>query len=693
MGAASAALLGLCALLRRRRDLADYALASGMAVLAAEGALDWLTVRPGATDAEQLRWLKASMGVQAFLPFPWLLFSLTYARGNAREFLAKWRWSLAGALLVPIGVALAFQQQLIVIAEPTLASPGMVSLGAAALVLKTFVLATSVILLMNLERTFVSSTGTMRWRVKFMLTGIGLIFVVRLYTVTQELLFRGAGPALNNLGAAALLVALVPILRSFFRSGPLDLEVYPSHKVLQGSVSLLLAGLYLLVVGLFAKGVTYFGGSNAFAIETLLVLVALVLLVVLLQSNRLRLHLARFVSRHFARPEYDYRTVWRKFTEENTASVDQSEQCRTLVKLVADVFQTLSVAIWTVEDDTMALAASTSLSTAKARELAPSAEESKVLIEHFRQHPEAVDADASTGRWTEIVKRMQPSEFPRKVSRICLPLIGRGRLAGLMILGDRVGSSAFAAQDYDMLSCVGDHATASLLNAQLSQRLLQAKELEAFQTMAAFFVHDLKNAASTLSLMLKNLPVHFEDPSFREDALRGVGKSVEHINHIISRLGLLRRELISKPADLDLNEMASQAIEGLESPPEFVVTRKLSPLPRIWLDREQISKVVTNLVLNGKEAQSGRGEVELSTRQERDWAVIAVRDCGCGMTDAFIENSLYRPFQTTKKNGLGIGMFQSKMIVEVHGGRMAVESKPGQGTTFQVFLPLTKRTG
>jgi signal transduction histidine kinase len=56
------------------------------------------------------------------------------------------------------------------------------------------------------------------------------------------------------------------------------------------------------------------------------------------------------------------------------------------------------------------------------------------------------------------------------------------------------------------------------------------------------------------------------------------------------------------------------------------------------------------------------------------------------MSDEFMQESLFRPFKTTKQNGLGIGMFQSKMIVEAHGGRIAVASTPGKGTTFQVFL-------
>src|SRR5208283_5982396 len=112
-------------------------------------------------------------------------------------------------------------------------------------------------------------------------------------------------------------------------------------------------------------------------------------------------------------------------------------------------------------------------------------------------------------------------------------------------------------QDYDLLKCVGDQIAASLLNSQLSQKLLQAKELEAFQTMSAFFVHDLKNTASTLSLMLQNLPVHFDNPAFREDALRGVAKTSDHINQLINRLSQLRHDLQIKPVESDLNEVIS----------------------------------------------------------------------------------------------------------------------------------------
>jgi signal transduction histidine kinase len=77
----------------------------------------------------------------------------------------------------------------------------------------------------------------------------------------------------------------------------------------------------------------------------------------------------------------------------------------------------------------------------------------------------------------------------------------------------------------------------------------------------------------------------------------------------------------------------------------------------------------------------------VGTAQESGWVQFSVADTGCGMSPEFVRRSLFRPFQTTKKSGLGIGMFHSKTIIEAHQGRVEVQSRPGEGTTFRVFLP------
>jgi signal transduction histidine kinase len=217
--------------------------------------------------------------------------------------------------------------------------------------------------------------------------------------------------------------------------------------------------------------------------------------------------------------------------------------------------------------------------------------------------------------------------------------------------------------------------------------------MEAFQTMSAFFVHDLKNTASTLSLMLQNLSAHFGNPDFRQDCLRGLSRSVAHLDDLIRRLTLLRQGLVPTKTETDLSELAAQALGEMAGSDGLALVNELHQVPKVMADAEQIRKVITNLLLNAKDAVNNAGEIRVTTLQQNGAVVLTVSDTGCGMSADFMRRSLFKPFQTTKKNGLGIGMFHSKAIVEAHDGRMEVESRPGHGTTFRVFLPLGTAKG
>jgi putative PEP-CTERM system histidine kinase len=269
-------------------------------------------------------------------------------------------------------------------------------------------------------------------------------------------------------------------------------------------------------------------------------------------------------------------------------------------------------------------------------------------------------------------------------------LVSGGDLMGLITIGDRVSDASFSVEDLDLLKCIGDQVAASLRNIKLSQMLVESKEMEAFQTMSAFFVHDLKNMASTLSLMLQNMSVHFHDPAFREDAARGLSKSVTHINNLISELSLLRQRLEIKPVEVDLNQVVTAALAGLEGMPNIKLIKNLCSLQKVHIDPDQIQKVATNLLINARDAIDNHGEIQVETSQRDGWVILSIADNGCGMNPEFISRSLFKPFQTTKKKGLGIGMFHSKMIVDAHQGRVEVESEKGKGTTFRVLLPLQR---
>jgi len=673
-----------------RRLLAHRLFAAGMAVLAVESVFSGSAANALLPD-QIVYWQKWGFSALALLPGIWLAFSLTYARGNPRETLTRWRLMVWTAFLAPVGLVVLFWNTLLVaIDQSNSGYHWAFGLGLPGMVLTLLFLLSAVLVLMNLERTFRASVGTMRWRIKFMVLGLGVLFAVRAYTSSEVLVFRLVNPSLQPVNSVALLVACLLISRTLLRAGHFEVSVYPSQSVLHSSFTLLLAGIYLVIVGALAKLIGVLDGGATFHVQAFLVLVALVLLAILLLSDRVRLLTKRLVSRHFQRPFYDYRTVWRTFTESTARRVEQGELCDAVVKLVSNVFQTLSVTLWLVDDkaERLAFIASTSLSQAKAGHLILDAADAAEVISALSRHPDPVDLDASKEVWAAALRRSNPDQFPHGGNRLCVPLIAGGDLLGLMALGDRVGGVPFSLQDIDLLKAVSDQAAASLLNIRLSQRLSQAKQLEAFQAMSAFFVHDLKNTASTLSLMLQNLPIHFDDPSFRQDALRGISKTVTHLNELISRLNLIRQELTICLVECDLNELVTESLKGLDQVPGVDVHKELRPVPKLRVDPLQIQKVLTNLVLNAREAMGSGGRIQVGTTQRDGWAVLEVVDNGCGMSSEFLQESLFRPFRTTKKSGIGIGMFHCKLIVEAHRGRIEVESVQAKGTTFRVLLPL-----
>jgi len=271
--------------------------------------------------------------------------------------------------------------------------------------------------------------------------------------------------------------------------------------------------------------------------------------------------------------------------------------------------------------------------------------------------------------------------------RYCVPLIGGGELLGLLALNDRVTKDPLTLEDFELLKTISDQAASALLNIKLSDRLLQAKEMEAFQTLSTFFIHDLKNLASRLSLTLQNLPLHYDNPAFREDLLKVISQSVERIDSMCGRLSPLSRQLELELAETDVDVLIQSTLASLNGSLRARLVQDLQPLPKIPLDLEEMQKVLINLVLNANDAIRENGEIRVEVRERNGWAILSVSDNGCGMSQEYIANSLFKPFHTTKKQGLGIGLFHSKKIVEAHGGRIEVESQEGRGSTFRVMLP------
>ena len=107
-------------------------------------------------------------------------------------------------------------------------------------------------------------------------------------------------------------------------------------------------------------------------------------------------------------------------------------------------------------------------------------------------------------------------------------------------------------------------------------------------------------------------------------------------------------------------------------------------------DSEKIEKVVENLVINALEAMSQGGKLTIEAGSEGPGRVfLSIGDTGPGMSQEFVEHRLFRPFATTKKNGVGLGLYTCREVVRANAGVINVQSKEGIGTTFRVVLPST----
>lgn len=680
------------ALYRDPRSFVHRIFAIGMGLFAIEAALVGFSFQSPSLEAfmgrQQIRLIVAS-----FLPVLWLFFSLSFARSNYAEFLSKWKWTLILFFIAPLAMVTMFRGVFFA-GIPLMSAAGflLTPVGWSGYFWYLFWIVCSVLILMNLERTLRHSTGHKRWQIKFMILGVGSIFGIHIFTDSQVILFRVLNTSLDIVNAGALLVGTILVSRSLFRGSALSVGLHLSHQFLYSSFTVLAVGVYFIVVGLVAWFSLLYGGVYNIQLAIFLVFVAVVGLATFLLSDRLRLARKRLISRHLKRPMYNYQNIWEDFTARTATITGTENLCNAVVKMVSETLEILSVSIWLVDEkrEQLTFGGSTVFTPEQAVQLKFYGYQGADLIRAMSDQAMPVDLEGKSDDWVEDLRLSYAGETKEARIRYCVPLRAAEQLVGIMTLSEKIFYEPLTFEDSDLLKTIADQAASSLLNIRLSEYLRQVKELEAFQTMSAFFMHDLKNLASKLSLVTQNLPVHLDNPEFRSDALKTISQSVAKINTMSGRLSLLSQKLELIFQETDLNELVAAAVSDMKDYVKAPLSQNLGTLPLLSVDREQIHKVLENLLMNAYDALEQDGQITITTSGQDNWVEIAVRDNGGGMSKEFIEKNLFRPFQTTKKQGMGIGLYHCKTIVEAHGGQIHIESEEGKGTTFRVLLPVTR---
>jgi len=683
-------IVAVAVLFRDRHSLHHRVFAAGMMLFAVEEMLRGF--RYGALlPADVLAWQERLLAVSALVPAAWLVFSFSYARSNSPANQSRWKWGLIALFLVPASFLVIFRSALFTGSARLEAAGWVFPLGWSGQVLQYYILIVSLLIVFNMERIIRSSIGRTRWQMKFMALAIGGLFALRIYLSSQTILFSSMDTRFGTTMALALLAANFLFAFSFARGSSLDVEVYFSRATIQNSLTIILAGIYLLSVGALAHLTRSYLPIESFSIDAFIVFIGFLGLAVLLLSNHIRRQIRQFVTRHFHRPMYDYRSVWMDLTQRTTSLMDVHELSGAISRMVSESLEILSVNVWMVDETRkhLSLVGSTSFSHGKSREIERAGKGAPDFIRYLDRHRDPIDLEETVFDWPMEIMQAGADFFGEYRMRYAVGLYAGGELVGVMTLNDdRVGNVKLSAEDFILLETLAAQLAASLLNVKLSERLRRAGEVEAFHTVSTFFVHDLKNLASRLSLTMENLPKHFDDPQFRADALRVISGSVASIDDLCSRLAILKQSIELRLSESDLGQLVTTTLDEFRASVHGVLECDLQPTPKALMDQQQIHKVLTNLVMNANEAVNGNGVIRVETIHEGETVGFTVKDNGCGMSEEFIENSLFKPFQTTKKKGLGIGLFHCKLIIDAHHGSIEVNSAEGRGTEFRVLLPV-----
>jgi putative PEP-CTERM system histidine kinase len=678
--AVSTLVLAAFALVSRPRLRIQSTFALGMLGFAAECviAINVLTLGDATMYAD--RWLRAFYVAGVGLLVPWALFVAVLAD------LQMHRMPRAWYVILGVGAAFALASAVAIAVAPAFAvapgspgSGGIVLLGPARFAAIVQLLVT-VGILAGLEACLRTSRGANRRRVKYLVLGLGGIFLIRFYVLSQVLLFQTFMEVYVKTSAATLLLGnlfiALPITRDELRGA----EITVSRQMLYRSVVVSVLGLYLFAVAVVGSLLTYLAIPEETFWASVVIFVSALGLAAVLLSDRLRWRLQRFIARHFYRSKYDYREQWMTFTKRLTPLLSAGEIGHELIEAITEASGATTGAVYLLEPgDTQY--------RLRGRVGAPT-------------FPQTIAVGASLPSWlrTTIAAAPVPPALSSLVGdarlslTIAAPLRWRHTVIGFIVLGPERSGAEYTIEDLEFLSTVAAQAAGSLATARLSESMAQARQLETFDRVTAAVIHDIKNCVGALSMLSRNALRNFGDPEFQRDTITTLSRTVDRMRRLLARLSSPLADTANMQAEpVDLAALIVDATTPLAGGGRVQLVRDLHPVGEIRGDREALLRVVENLVTNAIEAIDGDGVVTIRLRPAGERAVVSVADTGCGIAEDFLQRRLFSPFQSTKKDGWGVGLYNTKQVIDRHLGEITVETVVGQGTTFSVSLPLAMR--
>ncbi len=660
-----------------------YLLGTLMALFAIVTGNFLFTTRTNAVDGAKL----ILLGI-AFTPVALLPATQTLGRVNLRKFLFIWvaYYSLQGILLLYFFYGIV-SGGVIEWVTGILEQP-IIIVGRVWRYFFLNTIGSSALALLCLDHTLHTANKSQKDQLKFVFIAFLILTIYLTYLGINLIVSSYISQSILQIGSVIIFFALVLLTYGFAKYPPWDVQIQVSRRVIFGSMSITAAVIYLILSGSIIDLLRLLQPQGfGTLVPTAVVVLGSIFLLVYLSPN-LHTRVRGFITRNFFRNKYDYRDLWMRFSEKSSGSLNIRDLLPAIAEFIANAMFVPQVAFWlrSPASGMYHLAYCLTGTLQKQASLLKLADTQNVGAATIFRVPSDHHAPEAAAFPISDLKQFHELGIQRAV-------LVKNNDEVLAIMGVGTQREISIAEDDQFLASMSNQLSHLIMTHKLSEELLSAKEWDSFNRFASFILHDLKNLATLQSMTLENAKHLRHNPHFIADALATFSQTTEKMINLIASLSVQRGQFSLKQQPVNILEIIAGTFDDLkiEQRNGVRVMTAFPPkehLPVIAGDPELLRKAFTNLILNALQSlPEGEGDVEITVASKNTGKITAsIRDTGCGIPPERLEN-LFRPFQTTKEKGLGIGLCHTRSIIEVHGGQIRIESQVNTGTKVEVELP------
>jgi len=547
----------------------------------------------------------------------------------------------------------------------------------------------SIIQLILLEQIYRNADED-KWAYKPLILGLASLNIFHMIMMSNALLLNQVDP-LYLASRPYIYVLITPLLiLSMKRVESWNLRVFISREVVLHSSLLVFAGVYLMVMALTGYFIQQTGQAWSGVLQIVFVAGALIALAYIFVSESIRKNFKTFIQKHFYANQYDYREEWLSLTsilDRSTADDDfyaigLTGLCNSLHYQKGVYCKIQNGTIDVVTDDPFGLSLE-----AKYELLA--------LTEKIQENRWVIDiSEFGSREYAEEFRGYSIAHLTTHEVEIAMPIFIDDELHGFFVLSSEGSERVklnWEVRDY--LTAISSQIGSYIRFCEARVKLEENAKFAAFNRMSAFVVHDLKNVIAQIGMIVSNGEKFRDNPEFIDDTFETLGHTKDRMDRMLAQLKDKQQQR-SLSSETDINQALVQLSEEFKRNwPQPTFESHPHPV-HLQVDKERLHSVVGHLIENAQHATDDSGFVKVDLQPLENACKIIISDSGIGMTDDFMNNLLFKPFETTKGNaGMGVGVYEAKTFAEEMGGSLTVQSKVGQGSTFVMTLPLRKNSG